>query len=168
MSLFRRILVPYDFSEHASRALVLAGELAREHRGRLVVLHVIAPYHPVTGLPEEGMAMIPERDLVAGERRRLEALVARVLDDRPRVRADCRVVIGDPFHRITDAARHVDTIVMATAGRTGLAHLLIGSVAEKVVRHAPVPVLTVRPDGARAKGRSGRGRRGRRRAARRS
>jgi universal stress protein A len=166
MSLFRRILVPHDFSEHASRALRLAAELAREHRGRLVVLHVIAPYHPVTGLPEEGMAMIPEENVLAGERRRLEALVARIIDGRPRVRVDCRVVIGDPFHRITDAARHVDAIVMATAGRTGLAHLLIGRVAEKIVRHAPVPVLTVRPDGPRAKGRADRRRRGRRSAAR--
>ncbi len=150
MKLFRRILVPHDFSQHATRALQLAAKLARQHRGRLVVLHVITPFHPVTGLPEEGMAWIPETDIVADECRRLKALVARTLRGRaPRV--ECRVTIGDPFHRITDAARGADCIVMATAGRTGLSHLLIGSVAEKVVRHAPVPVLTVRPGRARVR-----------------
>jgi len=58
-----------------------------------------------------------------------------------------------------NATRGVDSIVMATAGRTGLAHLLIGSVAEKVVRHAPVPVLTVRPASTRIQKRAARGRR---------
>ena len=52
--------------------------------------------------------------------------------------------IGDASPRIIDAARRADSIVMATSGRTGLAHFLIGSVAEKVVRHAAVPVLTMR------------------------
>jgi len=146
MTPFRRILVPHDFSAHATRALTLAAELAAPHGGRLLVLHVITPFHPVTAVRDDVPAWGPARDLVADERRRLEAVVRRVLVGRRRVRADCEVVIGDPFHRIADAARRVDSIVMATAGRTGVAHLLIGSVAEKVVRHAPVPVLTVRPD----------------------
>jgi universal stress protein A len=163
MNLFRRILIPHDFSEHATRALTLAAELAREHRGRLLVLHVITPFHPVTGFPEQGMGWIPETDLMDGERRRLEALVARTVRGRNAPRVECKVVIGDPYHRITAAARNVDSIVMATAGRTGLSHLLIGSVAEKVVRHAPVPVLTLRPEGARAKARTQRRRGGRRR-----
>jgi nucleotide-binding universal stress UspA family protein len=53
--------------------------------------------------------------------------------------------MGNPLQCILAAARDVDSIVMATVGRTGLAHFLIGSVAEKVVRHSPVPVLTIRP-----------------------
>jgi nucleotide-binding universal stress UspA family protein len=70
------------------------------------------------------------------------------------------VVLGHPVERILDAARRADTIVMATAGRSGLAHLVIGSVAERVVRHAPVPVLTIRP-AARRRGGASRGRRAR-------
>jgi nucleotide-binding universal stress UspA family protein len=144
MKLFRRILVPHDVSPRDTRALGVAARLAAEHHGRLVVLHVIAPFHPVTGFPEEGFAWIPEADVMTAERRRLEALVARTLPRGKAPAVECRVVLGDPFRRIVDAARGADAIVMATAGRTGLSHLLIGSVAEKVVRHARVPVLTLR------------------------
>jgi len=144
MDLFRRILVPHDFSTSATRALEVATRLARAHRGRLVVLHVIGPFHPMTALPAETAAAVPEADLIATERRRLERVVGRTVGRRNGPPVECRVVIGDPFRRIADAARGADSIVMATAGRTGLAHVLIGSVAEKVVRHASVPVLTVR------------------------
>ena len=144
MQLFRRILVPHDFSAHATRALTVAADLAREHRGRLIVLHVVTPFHPVTGFPEDGAVVVPELDVLTAERGRLEALVRRTLG-RVKVPVECQVTIGDPFHRIVDAARRADAIVMATAGRTGLSRLVIGSVAEKVVRHARVPVLTVRP-----------------------
>jgi nucleotide-binding universal stress UspA family protein len=148
MKRFRRILVPHDFSTHATRALRVAAGLAREHRGRLTVLHVITPFHPATALPDEHIASWPSADdLVDGERRRLEALVARLVKGRNAPRVACKVEIGDPYHRIVDAARGTDLIVMSTAGRTGLSHLLVGSVAEKVVRHAPVPVLTLRPVG---------------------
>ena len=156
MQLFRRILVPHDFSAHATRALTVAADLAREHRGRLIVLHVVTPFHPVTGFPEDGAVVIPELDdVLTGERDRLEALVRRTLG-RMKVRVECHVTIGDPFHRIVDTARRADAIVMATAGRTGLSRLVIGSVAEKVVRHARVPVLTVRPAPARAASRRAR------------
>jgi universal stress protein A len=150
MKLFRKILVPHDFSPHANRALKVAAALAREHRGRLLVLHAIAPFTPVTGFPAlEETAWIPPADLVGHEQRRLESLVARTVGGRGAPRATVRVIIGDPFQRIIAAAAGMDLIVMATAGRTGLSHLLIGSVAEKVVRHSPVPVLTLRPAAAR-------------------
>src|SRR5215510_13023029 len=75
MNLFRRILVPHDFSEHASRALAVAAELAREHHGRLLVLYVITPFQPLTPLPAPGMALIAE-DLVGTELRRLRPIAA--------------------------------------------------------------------------------------------
>jgi nucleotide-binding universal stress UspA family protein len=154
-NLFRKILVPYDFSEPAAGALRVAADLAARHGGRLHVLHAITPFNPVSGFPAaEEMAWIPPADLIAHEQTRLERLVARTVGRRARVRAKAEVVIGDPFQRIVAAARHADVIVMATAGRTGLAHLLIGSVAEKVVRHSPVPVLTLRPTAARRSGRT--------------
>jgi nucleotide-binding universal stress UspA family protein len=143
--LFRRVLVPHDFSPPATRALKLAAALAAEHRGRLEVLHVVTPVPPMAGFPPaEAAALIPPIDVITGAQKSLERLVARTLG-RKAPRATCRVVIGDPYQRIINAARRADTIVMATSGRTGLAHLIIGSVAEKVVRHSPVPVLTIRP-----------------------
>jgi len=145
MKRFRRILVPHDFSTHATRALRVAEGLAREHRGRLLVLHVITPFHPATALPDEHITWPDATDIVSAERDRLEALVARLVRGRGAPPVTCTVEIGDPYHRIVDAARKADLIVMSTAGRTGLSHLLVGSVAEKVVRHATVPVLTLRP-----------------------
>jgi nucleotide-binding universal stress UspA family protein len=159
MSLFRRILVPHDFSPAATQALALAARLAGP-RGKLLVLHVIPPLNPLSGLPpaEPVWAVLPTA-LLGTELSRLRALVARSVRGRDAPRTRCRVVIGDPALRIL-AARGVDVIVMATAGRTGLGHLLIGSVAEKVVRHARVPVLSFRPGGGRAGRASGaRGRR---------
>jgi nucleotide-binding universal stress UspA family protein len=167
MKLFRRILVPHDFSEHSTRALRVAAELAREHGGRLLVLHVIVPFYPASGLPEQPLAWVPDAQIVGGERRHLQALVARTVKGRKAPRVDCRVEIGDPFRQITDAARGVDSIVIATAGRTGFSHLLIGSVAEKVVRYSPVPVVTIRPAATRARRRRAARRQKRARAARR-
>jgi len=147
--LFRKVLVPHDFSPYATRALQAAAELAASAKGRILVLHAVAPVYPVAGLPPVGAAAgwlpppIPSAELLAHERRRLEALVARALSRR-RVRADCRVVVAEPFQAIMTAARGATVIVMGTLGRTGLPHLVLGSVAEKVVRHAPVPVLTIR------------------------
>ena len=162
-NLFRTILVPHDFSVHATGALRVAADLAARHGGRLVVLHAITPFNPVSGFPAvEEMAWIPPADLVAHERRHLTALVKRTVSARSGVRADVRVIVGDPFQQILEAARGVNLIVMATVGRTGLSHLLIGSVAEKVVRHSPVPVLTLRPAGARTRKQAKRRRQGRR------
>jgi nucleotide-binding universal stress UspA family protein len=143
MTRFRRILVPYDFSDAARAALGVASDLAAAHRGRLTVLHVVAltPLYPG---PDTAAWAMPEAELMASERQHLEAEVARVTRRRG-VRAACRVVLGVPYQRIIEAARDADVVVMGTAGRTGVARLVIGSVAERVVRHAPVPVLTVRP-----------------------
>jgi len=142
-TLFGRILVPHAFSAPADRALRLAAELAHAARGRIVVLHVLIPY-PVTGLtPVEGIPFVPTAGLIAPARKRLEERVRRVLGRRAD-RIDVRVEVGDPTTRILEVAKRAGSIVMATEGRTGLSHLLIGSVAEKVVRHSPRPVLTLR------------------------
>ena len=157
MPLFRKILVPHDASEPASHALQIAADLARRNDGRLVVLRAIAPFVPFSDLGSaEGSGWVPPEDVVALELASLERLVQKVLaKDAPPV--ECRVAVGPPYETIMDAATDVDSIVMATHGRTGLEHILIGSVAEKVVRHAPVPVLTIRPTGkdkkTRARGR---------------
>lgn len=149
MAMFRRILVPHDFSHHADRALKLAAELAGPG-GSLVVLHAIVPFTPITDLPPGGIsAYVSPAELVAGARRQLEHITARVLKGGKGPKVTLKVEIGDPYQRIVANTRGADAIVMTTAGRTGLTHLLIGSVAEKVVRHSPIPVLTLRPRAAR-------------------
>ncbi|HLY37388.1 MAG TPA: universal stress protein [Candidatus Binatia bacterium] len=149
--LFRTVLVPHDFSPQATAALRVAATLARAAKGRLLVLHAIAPVQPFVGVspvaPAEWMPVFPGPDVVRHERQRLESLVRRTVPRR--VKATSRVVVGDPFQAILDAAGGATAIVMGTLGRTGLPHLLLGSVAEKVVRHAEVPVLTVPARAAR-------------------
>lgn len=141
-SLFRIILVPHDFSRHATRALRMAADLAGSE-GHLVALHVVAT------LPES-VNRTPAR-LVARERKRLKQLVRRTLRGRGGPAVEYSVLAGDPHRHIIAAARGADSIVMGTLGRSGLQRLLIGSVAEKVVRHSPVPVLTTRPPVTRAR-----------------
>jgi universal stress protein A len=153
-SLFRRVLVPHDFSPQATVALKAAARLAREHDGALTVLHVVVPFYMPADVPFgfAADAMPSPTTFVPEQRKRLESLVTKALGtDAPPV--TYRVDVGDASQCILDAARRADSIVMSTSGRSGLSHLLIGSVAEKVVRHANVPVLTIRvPEkaGARA------------------
>jgi nucleotide-binding universal stress UspA family protein len=143
MTRFRRILVPHDFSDSASRALAFAADLVPAD-GRLLVLHVVVPFVPVTDIPPAGIGgYIAPQELVTGAKRQLDRAIARTLGKRT-ASVERKVVIGDPYQRIIAAARGMDAIVMSTAGRTGLAHLLIGSVTEKVVRHSPIPVVTLR------------------------
>lgn len=135
-SLFRHVLVPHDFSPQATVALKTAAQLAKAHRGKLTVLHVLVPFYMPADVPF-GMPAVGE------QRQVLQRLVTKALGaGGPPVTV--RVDIGDASQRIIDAARRADSIVMATSGRTGVAHFLIGSVAERVVRHATVPVLTLR------------------------
>jgi len=163
---FRKILVPHDFSGPADGALRVAADLAAPHHGRLTVLHVLVPFVPVAPFPPVEGTYVTAGDVRAA-RKRLETVVRRTLGRRPGCRVVCAAAIGDPHRRIVEAGRRHDAIVIATAGRTGLAHLLIGSVAEKVVRHATVPVLTVRRPPVRRAARRRGGRPLRRRAARR-
>ena len=149
MTEFRRILVPHDFSTHATSALRTAVRLVKPG-GQLVVLHVVVPFTPITDIPPAGIAAyISPDELLAGARKLLARSIQKALPAKCAVRVDAKVELGDPYQRIMHAARGMDCIVMSTAGRTGLAHLLIGSVTEKIVRHSPVPVLTLRPEAAR-------------------
>lgn len=144
MNPFRRILVPHDFSDPATSALKFASRLVPAN-GRLVVLHVVVPFVPLADIPPAGMsAYIAPGELLTGARRQLDRTIAKALPGKRGARVEPKVVIGDPYERIIAAARGMDAIVMSTAGRTGLSHLLIGSVTEKVVRHSPIPVLTLR------------------------
>lgn len=136
---FGRILVPYDFSRSAAKALRVAVDLAVRHHSALLVMHAIPPIYPAHGRP-----LMPSATEVAAVGAQLAETVARAVAGRRVARVRSWVVIGPPAGCILEAARKADAIVMGTLGRSGLPHLLVGSVAERVVRHAEVPVLTVR------------------------
>ena len=146
MQPFRRFLVPHDLSDHADDALDVAAQLAGPE-GEIVVLHVVVPYVPTADLAAVAL-QLPIAEMRADAVRHLKRVVAkRVGTGGPKTRIE--VVVDDPYRGIMDRSRGCDAIVMSTRGRTGLSHLLIGSVAEKVVRHSAIPVLTFRPEAAR-------------------
>lgn len=134
-----KILFPVDFSTHGIQALKMAVSLARDRHAELVLLHVEEP--PLAygggefyyGLPEPNHEM-------------LQKMLSEVVIDDPAVPVARHVVTGSPGATIARFAKEhaVDYIVMPTHGRTGLTRLLMGSVAEEVVRKAPCPVLTVK------------------------
>jgi universal stress protein A len=133
----RKILHPTDFSDHSRAALDLACALARDYGAELLILHVnratpiYAPDGIVVGLPVE-------------EPYELRGKLAQVRPEDPRIKYEHKLVDGDPAEQIIKAAAGMDLIVLGTHGTTGLARLLMGSVAESVLRKAPCPVLTVR------------------------
>jgi nucleotide-binding universal stress UspA family protein len=146
---FRKILVPHDFSAGATHALKVAADLAERQSGRVTVPHVLTPFYSGPGYPtRQEIDWTPPAEMVRDRQTRLQKVVEAALGRRA-AKVTCRAVIGEATPAILDAAKGMDLIVMATLGRTGLVRLLIGSVAEKVVRHAAIPVLTVRPTAMR-------------------
>jgi nucleotide-binding universal stress UspA family protein len=143
-SIFRRLLVPHDLSKPADKALRLAAELAEEHAGDVLVLHVVAPFYPFADLPYGAQVSLDVGEIARSAKDQLEARVAKVLRGSV-VPVTCRVRIGEAFQQIMDAASGRSAIVMSTAGHTGLTRLVIGSITEKVVRHSTMPVLTLHP-----------------------
>jgi nucleotide-binding universal stress UspA family protein len=136
----RTILHPTDFSAASESAFQLACSVARDHRALVVVVHVIPP--PVAGYELAWAAPNSERDP--------ERLLARLhgLDPgTPLVSLAYLLADGDAAAEVLRLAGELpaDLIVMGTHGRTGLKRLLLGSVAEQVLRKAPCPVLTVKP-----------------------
>ena len=138
------LLVPIDFSECANQALEYAVNLAGKLEARVTLLHVIQAV-PLGGV-DMGVTLPYTylQDLEAEIMQSMEACLARVT--AAGLEGEIVVVHGVPFHEIVETAKaqKVDLIVMGTHGRTGLQHILLGSVAEKVVRLAPCPVLVAR------------------------
>lgn len=145
----KRILLPTDFSELGAPAAEYACELAERFDADLQLLHIVEdPYTMV--LPEYGgTGWMEEYVHKAAEASRKELEKHPAEPWRRKLRTDRAVRRGVPFLEIVDYAREneSDLIVMGTHGRSGLMHVLMGSVAERVVRKSPCPVLTVRPAG---------------------
>jgi len=137
------ILFPTDFSDHAEHAFPLACSLARDHQARIIVLHV---YPPPPGPPGEAVAHGQHNTFQDELWNRLRL----TQPSDPQIPVDHQMTEGQPAAEILRVARveHCDLIVMATHGRSGLLHLLMGSVVEHVVRSAPCPVLTIKTPAA--------------------
>jgi nucleotide-binding universal stress UspA family protein len=138
----KKILVPVDFSPASLDGLRYALGLARPFGARLTALHVIEPLGPMARLEVDVDAH--ERKLREGVKLRLEELHLEV--DEPAGAFDTLFREGASYHEIVGMAQRgdFDLIVMASLGRSGLVDMLLGSTAERVVRHAPCPVLVVR------------------------
>jgi nucleotide-binding universal stress UspA family protein len=134
-----KILFPTDFSRLSEAALPMATSIARDRHAELIILHVQEPPAAYAAGELYFGPMEPDTETI---RQALEQV--RVSD--PGVPCIHHLVMGDPAKEIIRLAddEDVDMIVMSTRGRTGLAHVLMGSVAEKVVRRANCPVLVVK------------------------
>ena len=139
---FKKILCPTDFSEESYRAMEYGARFAQAADGTLLIAHII---HVPTEHLLEPEGHLPSFDQLKG---RARSLLEEVRDKRLAGTTKCELLltVGDPYEQLMAMAteRNVDLIVTATHGRTGLEHLVMGSVAEKIIRHAPCPVFVVR------------------------
>ncbi len=143
---WRKVLCPVDFSDASRSALRVASELTRRFDGELTVFHA----YPLPGYTLPEGTILPAAAMLQELAEQTDALLAKwkaeaIADGAPRVAT--AKSIGEPSSEILSAANDgkFDVVVVGTHGRTGLAHALLGSVAERVVRRAPMPVVTVRP-----------------------
>jgi nucleotide-binding universal stress UspA family protein len=141
-----RILVPTDFSKSSQNALSYALALAEKFGAEVHLLHVVADlalFIPEAVMPAPPMVP-PVEQFAAAAREALERAIKGL--QKPGIVIHPEVVEGVPYEEVLRFARerNVDLIVIGTHGHTGLAHIFLGSIAEKVVRRAPCPVLTVR------------------------
>jgi len=140
----KRILVPIDLSDCSKKALQYALPLAKQYSAGLTLLFVVLP--PAYGTGEySGIEYAQlEASLKAGGEKELAKLAENEASSE--ISIDTLVRVGSPAMNIIEAARNLpaDLIVISTHGRTGLKHVLLGSVAEHVVQYAPCPVFVVR------------------------
>jgi len=149
--IWKTILVPHDFSSAANHAAAIARDEAKAHGAKLILLHVIdlpsSVHVDAVIMPADTGAPINIKDYAVNQAEaHLADLTARIAKDG--VTATTFIRVGKPEDEIVKFATEngVDLIAMGTQGRTGLSHLLVGSVAERVVRTSKCPVLTIRTD----------------------
>ena len=149
MKPFEKILVPVDFSPHSGQAIRTAADLAARYGATLTLVHV---FQPIAFTLPEGYVLLSAQQLV-DIHNQLESALASAKKDAescgaPKVAT--ALLQGLAAGQILEVAQREgsDLIVMGTHGRTGVRHVLMGSVAERVVRSAPCPVLTVKAPGS--------------------
>jgi nucleotide-binding universal stress UspA family protein len=142
---FQRILWPTDFSEASRSALPAVNGLASQFSATVDVLHVLSPAPSLASMTGHGAVATTEYLKSLEERARSTIKEVAGKEISSDVVTKTTTLMGSPAHEIVNFAEvnDIDLIVIATHGETGLSRLVFGSVAEKVVRHAPCPVLTV-------------------------
>ena len=137
----KRILLPSDFSACSHKALGYAVSLAHQFQAELFLLHVVENIYP----PPE-LLVVDSSALHYRVREEAERQLAPWAKEISGLRAHAFIRTGSPYHEIVAAAdeNNIDLIILGTHGRSGVAHLFLGSTAERVVRHAPCPVMVVR------------------------
>lgn len=144
---FRTLLVSTDFSDYGDAAIAQAFRLAKDYGARVVLLHVLDARPPANPLYAHYYPIPTPDQTRQAEAKATEALRERVPAElRGSDRVETLVTQGSPAVEILRIAaeKHASLIVIATHGRTGLVRLALGSVAERVIRNAPCPVLVVR------------------------
>ncbi len=143
MTLPTTLLVPVDFSAFSEAALAFAVELAKPLNARIVVMH--AYELPIYGFPSGTVVATPDMaaSIMTAAQSGLDAMTARFADD---VKIEKVLRLGPPSTEVNEVAKEVGAgmIVIGTHGRSGVARFFLGSIAEKIVRFAALPVLTVR------------------------
>ena len=140
----RQILVPLDFSGKSRQALDFAVPLAEQYGGKISLIHVVEPVYSYPPPGDAGVAVFPARTTTEASKETLAELARKLVPAD--LLGKIMVRTGRAYLAITAAADELDAdiIIIATHGYTGLKHALVGSTAERVVRHAHCPVLTVR------------------------
>lgn len=150
MMQIKTILVPTDFSDNAQAAVRHGCDLARQFNAELHLLYVVSDN---IGMYSVEMEMVGAASFAYNVIEAEKQATQRLAELPGEIGRDCRIVrateVGIPSLDVTRYAKEkdIDLIVVSTHGYTGLTHFLMGSVAESIVRHAPCPVLTIRPDG---------------------
>ena len=150
---FKKILCPTDFSQPSYEALKVANELALHFSAELYLVHVLAPIPVITAATTPMSAGAPgtsfdvvlyEKELKSAAEKKLAEIVDQKLAKELKVQSFLAYgKAADEIVKIAEKEK-VDLIIISTHGETGFRHLIFGSVAEKVVRHAQCPVLTIR------------------------
>ncbi len=138
----KKILVPTDFTVYSDHAIEYAIMVARKFEAKILLIHVIEPF--AYSVTDTVQIIDHYTALKTVARPILDNLQKRLL--KKGIKVDCTLLDGNPYLEIVEKSRQAgaDLIIMGTHGRTGIDHILMGSVAERVVRLAPCPVLTVR------------------------
>ena len=147
-----RILVPTDFSDHAEQAIRHAAAIARWSGAELIVLHVVEKFMDYSLLYSDIFPFqTPTQDAYRVIEDRIKVRISTALEEfaAEGLRSRALVTTGSPHVEIIRISEReaVDLVVIATHGRSGLTHAILGSTAEKVVRRAPCPVLVIRKNG---------------------
>lgn len=145
MDTISKILVPIDFSNYSKNALRYAINFATKFNSKIYLIYVVEPVIYPSDF-SMGQVTFPVADLEMNERANSELLNLAKSEIGVDIEVETIIKTGKPFVEINETADalDIDLIIIATHGHTGMEHLLFGSTAEKVVRKAPCPVLTLR------------------------